>query len=159
MKGDGEFIPVNALKPYGGLDVWRQSLFTLSLDGGQQSTYSPGQFTSQEKDSPAPTEEQVRWVTEEGWDILELSHNSLVIQPAAWSLSDYVAPATCPVTRQMNPDWLCHCTEDLYLWHILQGASVPWSQQFVIGVLVFIFLHLIRITLFTVAAVKNVCGI
>ena len=53
-------------------------------------------------------------------------------------------------------DLLCHCTEDQYLWHILQGVSVSWPQQFVISVLVFIFLHLIRITLFTVAAVKNV---
>jgi hypothetical protein len=37
------------------------------------------EFTSQEKYSPAPTEEQARWVTEQGWDILKLSYNSLVI--------------------------------------------------------------------------------
>lgn len=125
MKGDGEFISVNALKPYGGLDVWIQSLLTLALDGGQRSTCSPGQFTSQGKDSQTPAEEQARWVTEQGWNILELSHISLVIQPAAWSLSDYAVTATCPATRQMNADWLCHYTEGLYLWHILQGASVP----------------------------------
>jgi hypothetical protein len=60
MKGDGKFIPVNVLKPYGGLDVRLQSLLTLALDGGQLLTYSPVQFTSQRKDSPAPTEEQAR---------------------------------------------------------------------------------------------------
>jgi len=104
MKGDGEFIPLNALKPFGGLGVWLQSLLTLALDRSQWSPYFPGQFTSQGKHSPATTEEQARWVTKWGWDILELNHSSLVFQPAVWSLSDYAVPGSgVPRRGGFNP--------------------------------------------------------
>lgn len=58
---------MHALKAYVGLEVWLHSLLTLALDKGQWSTSFLGQFTSQRKDSPAPTEQQARWTTQQGW--------------------------------------------------------------------------------------------
>ena len=39
-----------------------------------------------------------------------------------------------------------------------KAVSVPWPQKFVIHVLVYIFHYLITVSLFAVAAVKNVSG-
>jgi len=98
-------VPLNTLKPYGGLDVWLQSLLTLALDRSQWSAYFPGQFTSQGKHTRATTEEQARWITEQGWDILEPNHSSLVFQPAAWSLSHYAVPASGVPRRGEGFGW------------------------------------------------------
>jgi hypothetical protein len=56
---NGKFVPVHAIKAYGGAEVQLHSFIISALDGREWSTSCPGHFTRER--TTAPIEQGVGW--------------------------------------------------------------------------------------------------